>query len=275
MLIVALGRLQALYLYLVHLVSFSCYATNLMPCPWGQPNRGSPWKPRRPSVLPLASPSTCSSPSLHPEPILSASPAPPVSQFDNLAIIPRLSCSSSRHLLVPPSIVPPLALVLDSYWKTVGEPPPCRPHNTENQSRDSFFDTQLRKGLAILFGLVFELPQGVEDLQFRLQAMDGKVVFLLQLLSSLQEAFPSDPTGAASTEEPCVAPSEGNAQTQRSARNGMDKSKHEDMAVEVDIARCALQDTSPVVDRTERSMEVGRQWAYVEEEPWSEAVHAT
>jgi hypothetical protein len=242
-------RLQALYLCLLHLVSFSCYATNLMPRPRGRPRRGSPWKPRRPSVSPPDSPSTCSSPSLQPEPILPASPAPPVSQFDSLAIIPRLSCSSSRHLLVPPTVEPPLAPVLDSSRKTVGEPPPCKPRNTENQSSDSFFDTQLRESLAILFGLVFELRQGVEDLQFHLQATDGKVAVLLQLLSSLQEAFPSDPAGAASAEEPCVATSEGNAQTQRSAGNGMEQAKHEDMAVEVDTARRALQDTSPDADR--------------------------
>jgi hypothetical protein len=54
---------------------------------------------------------------------------------------------------------------------------------------------------------------------------------------------------------------------------------HEDMAKEVVTTRCALQDTSPVVDRTEGSMGAGKQWAdqmtYVEEEPWFEAVHVT
>jgi hypothetical protein len=53
----------------------------------------------------------------------------------------------------------------------------------------------------------------------------------------------------------------------------------EDMAKEVVTTHCALQDTSPVVDRTEGSVDVGKQWAdqvtYVEEEPWSEAVHVT
>ena len=108
---------------------------------------------------------------------------------------------------------------------------------------------------------------------------DGKVTVLLQILSSLQEAFPSDPKGAASVEEPCVATSEGNAQAQRSARNGKEQAKHEDMAVEVDTTHCAVQDTSPVVDKTEGSVDARKQRAdevtYVEEEPWSEAVHVT
>jgi hypothetical protein len=59
----------------------------------------------------------------------------------------------------------------------------------------------------------------------------------------------------------------------------MVQAKHEDMAMEVDTGQCALQDTSQDVDRDERNKEVGMQWAnqvtFVEEEPWSEAVHAT
>jgi hypothetical protein len=74
MIIVAPVHLQALYLCLLHLVSFGFHATNLMPRQRGRPRRGSPWKPRRPSVSPPESPSTCSSPSLQPEPVLPASP---------------------------------------------------------------------------------------------------------------------------------------------------------------------------------------------------------
>jgi hypothetical protein len=77
------------------------------------------------------------------------------------------------------------------------------------------------KALTILYGLVFELRQGVEDLQFRLQATDRKVAVLLQLLSSLHEAFPSDSTGATSMEEPCAATSGGDVKVQRSAENGL------------------------------------------------------
>jgi hypothetical protein len=162
----------------------------------------------------------------------------------------------------------------------MGVPPPFRrPRNNENQSSDSFFDTQLRESLTILFGLVFELRQGVEDLQFRLQTTDGKVAALLQILSSLQEAFPPDLAGAASAAEPHAETSEGNAQTQRSAGNEMEQAKHEDMGVEEATGQQALQDTSPVADRDESNVDAGMQWAsqvtLVEEEPWSEAVHAT
>jgi hypothetical protein len=62
----------------------------------------------------------------------------------------------------------------------------------------------------------------VEDIQFLLQATDGKVVILLQLLSYLHKAFPSDPTGAASVEEPCAATSGGNAKVKCSIENGLD-----------------------------------------------------
>ena len=59
----------------------------------------------------------------------------------------------------------------------------------------------------------------MEDLQFRLLAMDEKVAVLLQLLTSLQEALPTDLAGAALVEEPDGATNEGNAQVQRSAGN--------------------------------------------------------
>jgi hypothetical protein len=278
-LITALVWLQASFHSPLHLALSIQFTTRIMPRPRGRPRRGSPWKPRRPSVSPPASPSSCSSPSIQPEPILPSPPALAVSQFDSLAIVPRLSSSASRHLPDPPLFEHPLAPIPNSAGKTVGEPPPCEPRSTENQSPNSFPDTQLRESLAILFGLVFELRQGVEDLQFRLLAVDGKVAVLLQLLTSLQEAFPTDLAGAASTEEPGGATNEGNVQEQRSARNEQDQVMHEDRAKEVDTARGAMQDTSPVVDRTEGSVDAGKQWAdqvtYVEEEPWSEAVHVT
>jgi hypothetical protein len=91
----------------------------------------------------------------------------------------------------------------------MGEPPPGKPRSTENQPPNPFSDTQLRESLAILFGLVFELRQGVEDLQFRLLAVDGKIAILLQLLTSLQEAIPSDLAGEATTAEPEGATNEG------------------------------------------------------------------
>jgi hypothetical protein len=55
--------------------------------------------------------------------------------------------------------------------------------------------------LAILHGLVFELRQGLDDLQFRLELLDGKTSVLLQILSTFQGAFhftlDADAVGAA------------------------------------------------------------------------------
>jgi len=158
-------RLQAFYLCLVELVSLASYKNHLMSRPRGRSRRGSPWKPRRPSVSPPDSPSICSSPPLEPEPIISPSPAPPVSQFNCLAIIPRTPSSSSRLLLSPFVVESAPIPVFDSLRNSGGEPPPPRkPGNTEYQSSDSFNGAQLRESLAILYRLVFELRQGVEDL---------------------------------------------------------------------------------------------------------------
>jgi hypothetical protein len=81
----------------------------------------------------------------------------------------------------------------------MGEPPPGKPRRTEHQPLNPFSNPQLRESLAIIFGLVFELRQGVEDLQFRLLTVDGNIAILLQLLTSMQEAIPSDLAGEATT----------------------------------------------------------------------------
>jgi hypothetical protein len=72
----------------------------------------------------------------------------------------------------------------------------------------------------------------VEDLQFHLQTTDGKVTTLLQILSSLQDAFHPDPVGTASVAEPHAEISEGNTQTQRSAEIDVEQVEHEDTGVE-------------------------------------------
>jgi hypothetical protein len=97
-----------------------------------------------------------------------ASSTLPVSWFDCLAIIDSSSGSSSRYLPVPPisrTVEPSHAPVVDSSRTPMGAPPPFRrARNNENPSSDSFFDTQLKESFTILFGLVFKLRQGVEDL---------------------------------------------------------------------------------------------------------------
>jgi hypothetical protein len=54
--------------------------------------------------------------------------------------------------------------------------------------------------LAILYGLVFELRQGLDDLQFRLELLDGKTSALLQILSTFQGAFHFTPEAARAAE---------------------------------------------------------------------------
>jgi hypothetical protein len=67
---------------------------------------------------------------------------------------------------------------------------------------DTVHDEQLKDKLPILYGLVFELRQEVEDLQFRLQLNNQKIALFLQLLSSLHEAVPLDTGGATSKPGP-------------------------------------------------------------------------
>jgi hypothetical protein len=119
-------RLQAFYLCLVHLVSLDSYKNHIMPRPRGRPRRGSPWKPRHPSVSPSDSPSIYSSPPLQLEPIISPSPAPSVSQFNCLAVIPWMSRSSSHLHIAPPLVETAPIPVFDSLRNSGGDPPPPR-----------------------------------------------------------------------------------------------------------------------------------------------------
>jgi hypothetical protein len=99
----------------------------------------------------------------------------------------------------------------------MGAPPPVRrDKNNTNPSSDSILDSQLKESFTILYGLVFELYQGMEDLQFRLHIMDGKISTLLHIISSFQDAFSSNPVGMDSAEEPHAETSEGTTQTQHS-----------------------------------------------------------
>ena len=58
---------------------------------------------------------------------------------------------------------------------------------SSNLSRESF---------TVLHDLVFELREGVDDLQFRVQQMEGGLSVLLQLLSNHHEASPEDSSDA-------------------------------------------------------------------------------
>jgi hypothetical protein len=117
-------------------------------------------------------------------------------------LVPRLP-STIRRLLFAPVHSPNLA-----FTRMIGadQPPPVRqPDHPSTPTSDSTTDDQLKDKLAILYDLVFELRQGVEDLHFRLQLTDEKVAQFLQILSSLSETVLSPPVpakeGAAPTED--------------------------------------------------------------------------
>jgi hypothetical protein len=119
----------------------------------------------------------------------------------------------------------------------------------------------------------------MEDLQFLLQTTDEKVAVLLQLLSSMHEAFHSDPVGATSGKEPCAATDGGNVAMQCLAEFGLEQVGHETMTVKVNSAKRPLLDTTKGANGTASNEKAEVQWAdqmtYVEEEPWTEDFHAT
>jgi len=61
------------------------------------------------------------------------------------------------------------------------EAPPF-PHSIS----DSIPDKKMQNNMDILYGLVFNLWKGVDDLQFWLQQLDGKASALLHILSTFQ-----------------------------------------------------------------------------------------
>jgi hypothetical protein len=63
----------------------------------------------------------------------------------------------------------------------------------------------LQEGLAILQGLVFELCQGLDDLGFQMEILDGKATLFLQMLSALQGAcHPTNGEANAAGDEPLI-----------------------------------------------------------------------
>jgi len=91
----------AILLHRVLLVSSAIRTVHLMTRPRGRPRRGSPWKPRRPSVSPSDSPSIFSSPRLQSDLFSASSHIPLNSQLNFLAMVPKSPSSLLRHFLNP------------------------------------------------------------------------------------------------------------------------------------------------------------------------------
>jgi hypothetical protein len=125
-----------------------------------RPRRGSPWHPRRPR--------TPSSPSD------SSDPGP-----DCLAIVDT-SWTLAWHS--PPD-------------KHAPSPPAPRPRRPRPNPKTTS-PPPLHGHSAILQDLVFELREGVNDLQFRVQQMEGKLSTLLQLIADPPPAVPANSSAA-------------------------------------------------------------------------------
>jgi hypothetical protein len=158
----------------------------------GKPQRGSPWRPRRPSFF-----SRDTSPSAPSHHLQEAQPSHTAS-FNSLDLIPRSPCSSLPLPLAPTGMEQHSTQRSDFPRTLDEEPPPLKRDSGSSgiPSVDATTSDLVKDKLAILYGLVFELRQGIEDLQFRLQMSNDKVALFLHLLSSLHETFLSTPADA-------------------------------------------------------------------------------
>jgi hypothetical protein len=241
-----------------------------MPRPRGRPRRGSPWKPRRPSVSPPDSPSADSSPPTQSAHLLAPPPGPPNLQLGCLALIPRLASSflhPTKAFTAPkPTPDPPKS--------SSGELPPRRRH----EDADSYTSEQFKTSLEILYGLVFELRQGVADLQFRLQATDERVEVFLQTLASMQATFSSNAAEATPSMDPRAAPGGGHDEPHCSSAKERVQCAQGRRAAEKDSAGVRVHSETTKAEGTTDEMQVERQWAdevtYIEEEPWTADLQA-
>jgi hypothetical protein len=128
-----------------------------------RPRRGSPWHPRRPS--------TPSSP-----------PGSAVPARDNWAMVDTLWNQTQPFRSVKHSISPPPS--------RTSHPSHISPERPASLPREHY---------VILQDLVFELREGVSDLQFRVQQMEGRLSILLQLLATPSPVAPEHSSEASET----------------------------------------------------------------------------
>jgi hypothetical protein len=120
----------------------------------GRPRRGSPWKPRRPSVSPSVSPSTCSSSRPQTPSTIATSPPTQCMLLNSMAIIPRVSASLLRCPQDPrmqfsaPMSIPGPSSNLSNEPPAYGESKRARLHPTDHLDSE-----HLRDRLVILYDL--------------------------------------------------------------------------------------------------------------------------
>jgi len=127
---------------------------------------------------------------------------------------------------------------------------------------------QLRDSLENIYGLVFELRQGVDDLHFRVHSTNDKVATLLQLLASMSETFPSHLDGATSEEMPRAATREGDVKEQSTKKMAKVDSATRQQQLETQEAERAMDNVTDEMIWDSRT-------TYIEEEPWPGDLSAT
>jgi hypothetical protein len=176
----------------------------------GKPKRGSPWRPRKPSLSPSTSPITGSS--THP-PILSPGATPLPAQTKRRrpsatvppqqSQLPHAMASIPRGTPTTPRCPPDPRM---QFFASMSFPASSSTWRSEPRAfgaakrlclhQATHPDSEhLRDRLGILYDLVFELRREVADLKFRLQSTEDNVATFLQILSTMQMDLSSDPTG--------------------------------------------------------------------------------
>jgi len=114
----------------------------------------------------------------------------------------------------------------------------------------------MQDNMDILYGLVFELRQGVDDLQFRLQQLDGKASAILHILSTFQGAT---------------------AQAEHVPADMFGRGEHEIPVEGGNLGQAMQVDGEAVETMDDADTDAQMEWrgTPVEEELWNEATHAT
>jgi hypothetical protein len=86
--------------------------------------------------------------------------------------------------------------VFDTWWSSSAQPSPPPLASDHGRRSKPPCPNLPRENYAILHDLVFELRDGVNDLQFRVQQLEGRLSVLLQLLAHPPEASPEDSSDA-------------------------------------------------------------------------------
>jgi hypothetical protein len=257
----------------------------------GKPRRGSPWRPRRPSFSSRdASPPA---PSRH---LQEAEPShtPPTqstASFNLMDLILRSPCSSLPLLLAPTGTEQHSAQhsALPSTLDAAPPPPKRDSGSSGTPSVDAATSDLVKDKLANLYGLVFELRQGVEDLQFRLQLSNEKATLFLQLLSSLHEAFLSTPAAATSEKAPEADIANDEAKEHATSTQTQSAPTSAEDIIMKEATAPSLQETGNATEteqdmarhdrgvRKKEELEVhwGDGTTIVEEEPWTGDLNAT